>query len=46
MLFRSKGAAKAFLQQMLSEEYGKKIEAMGYGVASKLTAAAKATHTK
>ena len=39
-----KGAAKAFLQQMLSKEYSKKIEAMGYGVASKLLAAAKATH--
>lgn len=39
-----KGAAKAFLQQILSKEYSKKIEAMGYGVASKLLAAAKATH--
>lgn len=38
-----KGAAKAFLKSMMSKSYGKKIEAMGYGVAYKLTDKAKAT---
>lgn len=38
-----KGAAKAFLKSMMSKEYGKKIEAMGYGVAYKLSDKAKAT---
>ena len=38
-----KGAAKAFFKSMMSKEYGKKIEAMGYGVAYKLSDKAKAT---
>ena len=37
-------AAKAFINYMTGEEFSSNIEAMGYGVASKLTDAAIATH--
>lgn len=39
-------AAQAFINYMLGDEFGKNIESMGYGVASKLNQTAVASHNK